>query len=79
MALAQLDEIVAAFLRGGLAPDTPAAILSHATSESERIVDTRLGDLVADAKAHAIEAPAVIVVGAIAGLRTVLASGMVKP
>ena len=79
MALAQLDEIVAAFLRGGLSPETPAAVISHATSEDERIVDTRLCDLVADVKAHAIEAPAVIVVGAIAGLRAVLAAGLVKP
>ncbi len=79
MALAQLDEIVAAFLRGGLSPDTPAAIISHATSTDERIVETRLSDLVRDARSNAIEAPAVIVVGAIAGLRAVLASGMVKP
>ena len=79
MALAQLEEIAAAFLRGGLSPDTPAAIVSHATSDSERIVDTRLGDLVADAKAHDVEAPAVIVVGTIAALRTVLAAGLVKP
>ena len=78
MALAQLDEIVAAFLRGGLAPDTPAAIISQATSENEQVVDTRLADLVADAKSHATEAPALIVVGAIAGLRATLAAGMVK-
>jgi uroporphyrin-III C-methyltransferase len=77
MALAQLDEIAAAFLRGGLSPDTPAAIISQATSASERVVDTRLSDLVADARAHDIRAPAVIVVGSIAGLRAVLASGMV--
>lgn len=79
MALAQLGEIAAAFLRGGMSPDTPAAIISHATSESERVVDTRLADLVADAKAHDVEAPAVIVVGAIAGLRAVLAAAMVRP
>lgn len=78
MALAQLDEIVAAFLRGGLSPDTPAAIISHATSENEQVVDTRLADLVADAKSHAVEAPALIVVGTIAGLRAALAAGMVK-
>jgi uroporphyrin-III C-methyltransferase len=79
MALAQIDEIAAAFLRGGLGPDTPAVIISHATGENERVVDTCLGELTADVKRHAIEAPAVIVVGAIAGLRAVLASGMVTP
>ncbi len=79
MALAQLDEIAAAFLRGGLSPDTPAAIISDATGARERVVETRLSDLVADARAHDVGAPAIIVVGAIAGLRAVLASGMVKP
>ncbi|MCC7252001.1 uroporphyrinogen-III C-methyltransferase [Hyphomicrobium sp.] len=79
MALAQLEEIVAAFLRGGMSPETPAAVISHATSDDERIVDTRLADLVAATRADHVEAPAIIVVGAIAGLRTVLASTMVKP
>lgn len=79
MALAQLEEISAAFLRGGMSPATPATIISHATGVDERIVDTHLADLVADARAHDIEAPAVIVVGSIAGLRAVLAPGMVKP
>jgi uroporphyrin-III C-methyltransferase len=79
MALAQLDKITAAFLRGGLGPDTPAAIISHATSEKERVIETRLADLPADAEAHAIEAPAVIVIGANASLRAVLGPGMAKP
>ena len=79
MALAQLREITAAFLRAGMSPATPAAIVSHATIENEKIVDTRLADLVADAEAHGVEAPAVIVVGAIAGLRAALSSGMVRP
>lgn len=79
MALAQLPEITAAFLRGGLPADTPAAVISHATGDEERILETRLGDLAADAKSHGIEAPAVIVVGANAGLRAVLAPGMVRP
>lgn len=79
MALAQLEEIAAAFLRGGLNPATPATIISHATSDEELIIDTQLGELVAAARTNAVEAPAVIVVGSIAGLRSVLSSGMVKP
>jgi uroporphyrin-III C-methyltransferase len=79
MALAQLNEITAAFLRGGLSPDTPAAVISHATSENEIVLETRLADLAADAKKHAIEAPAVIVIGVNASLRAVLGPGMAKP
>ena len=79
MALAQLPEIVAAFQRGGLPSDTPATIISNATSGEERVLETRLGRLVSDAKVSGIEPPAVIVVGANAALRAVLAPGMVKP
>ncbi|MGE0022250.1 MAG: uroporphyrinogen-III C-methyltransferase [Hyphomicrobium sp.] len=79
MALAQIEEIVAAFLRGGMSPDTPATVISHATGEGERILETRVSALVVDIQSAAIEAPAVIVVGSIAALRAVLAPGMVKP
>lgn len=79
MALAQIDEIAAAFARGGLGPDTPACVISQATGAGERILETRLGALAADVKAEGIEAPAVIVVGANAALRAVLAPGMVRP
>lgn len=79
MALAQLPEITAAFERGGLAADTPATIISNATSGNERILETSLGRLVSDAAVSGIEAPAVIVVGTIAALRAKLASGLLKP
>lgn len=79
MALAQLPEIVAAFERGGLRPETPATIISNATGEEERILETRLGRLVSDAKVSGIEPPAVIVVGANAALRATLAPGMIRP
>ncbi|HRN85313.1 MAG TPA: uroporphyrinogen-III C-methyltransferase [Hyphomicrobium sp.] len=79
MALAQLPEIVAAFERGGLPPDTPATIISNATGGEERILETRLGRLVSDVKVSGIEPPAIIVVGANAALRAVLAPGMVRP
>ncbi|WP_072392292.1 uroporphyrinogen-III C-methyltransferase [Hyphomicrobium sp. CS1GBMeth3] len=79
MALAQLANIVAAFRRAGMNPDTPATIISQATSEGEKVIDTRLADLVVDAETHGVEAPALIVVGATAGLRPALAAGMVRP
>ncbi|WP_295557703.1 uroporphyrinogen-III C-methyltransferase [uncultured Hyphomicrobium sp.] len=79
MALAQLEEIAAAFLRGGMNPETPATIISHATGEQEHVVDTCLADVVESASSNGIEAPAVIVIGSIAGLRAILASGMVRP
>ncbi len=79
MALAQLSEIVAACLRGGLAADTRAAVISHATGTDERILETRLGDLPHDVAANGITSPAVIVIGGNVALRHVLAPGMIKP
>lgn len=78
MALAQLPEIVAAFGRGGLAPETPATVLSNATSGKERILETSLGRLVSDVEVSGIEAPAIIVVGQTAALRATLASGLLS-
>jgi uroporphyrin-III C-methyltransferase len=78
MAMSHLDEIAAAFMRGGLAPTTPVAILSLVSSAEERILDTELARAAQDAKEQGIVAPTIIVVGAIAGLRSVLAKGMFK-
>lgn len=79
MALSHLDEITAAFARGGLKPETPVAIISHATGSEERVLETTLANAAYDAKANGIEAPAIIVVGANAALRATLAPGMSKP
>ncbi|MFA5949593.1 MAG: uroporphyrinogen-III C-methyltransferase [Hyphomicrobium sp.] len=79
MALSHIEEITAAFLRGGLSPATPVAIISHATSREERVVETTLAEAASDARAQAIEPPAIIVVGANAALRATLAPGMTKP
>lgn len=78
MALTQLAEIAAAFKRGGLGEDTAVAVISHATSTDERVLETTLGTVVEDVKANAIAAPAIIVVGANARLRASLAPGLLK-
>ncbi|MDQ8699178.1 uroporphyrinogen-III C-methyltransferase [Hyphomicrobium sp. LHD-15] len=76
MAMSRLAEIAEAFIRGGLAPDTPVAIVEHATLESERVIDSRLDTVAADAIAHGFGPPAIVVVGSIAGLRPRIAAGM---
>ena len=78
MALSHLAEIAAAFERGGLSPDTPTTIIASSTLAGERILETRLGSAAADAKRHAIEPPAIIVVGPIAALRAELFAGMLE-
>lgn len=77
MPMAQLPEIAAALQRGGLAAETPAAMIQSATTGTERVVDSTLGALVADAARERIGSPSIVVIGAIAGLRRQLLSSMV--
>jgi len=77
MPMSQLDEVAAALQKGGLAADTPAAILQSATTEDERVVESTLSKLAADARAQGIGSPAIVVIGAIAGLRQQLLAGLV--
>ena len=77
MPMTQLGGITAALIKGGLSADTPAALLQSATTEDERVVDSTLGRLVEDAHANAIASPAIVVIGAVAGLRKQMLTGLV--
>jgi uroporphyrin-III C-methyltransferase len=77
MPMAQLAEIAASLEQGGLPPDTPAALIQSATTGEEQVVESRLGSLAADAVKHGIGSPAIVVIGAIAGLRRQLLSSLV--
>jgi uroporphyrin-III C-methyltransferase len=69
MPMTQLPEIAAALRRGGLVAETPAALVQSATTENERVVESTLGMLVDDARRNGIGSPAIVVIGAVAGLR----------
>jgi uroporphyrin-III C-methyltransferase len=77
MPMTQLAGITAALIKGGLAADTPAALLQSATTEQEKVVDSTLGRLVEDGRANGIGSPAIVVIGAVAGLRRQVLSGLV--
>ncbi len=77
MPMSQLAEITAALQQGGLAPDTPAALLEAATTKRERVVESTLARLAEDAARHGIASPAIVVIGAIAGLREKLLPSLV--
>jgi uroporphyrin-III C-methyltransferase len=77
MPMTQLAEIAAALEQGGLSADTPATLIQSATTGEERIVESRLGLLANDAAKHGIGSPAIVVIGAIAGLRRQLLSSLV--
>ncbi|HSI00699.1 MAG TPA: uroporphyrinogen-III C-methyltransferase [Reyranella sp.] len=77
MPMTRLAGITAALMKGGLAADTPAALLESATTENERVVESSLGRLVDDARVHDIGSPAIVVIGAVAALRRQMLSGLV--
>ena len=76
MAVQTLGAITDALLNGGLAPDTPVAVISHATTSRQRTLDTRLDHAHADAVAAGIEAPAIVAIGENVRLRAKLAGHM---
>lgn len=77
MPMAQLADIAAALRRGGLAASTPVAMIQSATTGNERLVESTLGSLADDAAESGIGSPAIVVIGAIAGLRKELLAAMV--
>jgi uroporphyrin-III C-methyltransferase len=68
MGVRRLPDIAAALLAGGLAPDTPAAVVQNGTLPEQASVVSTLGRLACATVAHGIESPAVVVVGAVARL-----------
>lgn len=77
MPMSQLQEIVAALREAGLAEETPAALVQSATTEEEHVLECTLGSLVEEARRQQIGSPAILVVGAVAGLRSRLLPHMV--
>jgi uroporphyrinogen III methyltransferase/synthase len=73
MGVSHLDEVVQALIAGGKAADTPAAVVRQATLGCQQTVTAPLAGLAAAARAAAITAPALAVVGPIVGLRRSLA------
>src|SRR5262249_53071082 len=69
MAMRNLAEIAQALMAGGLASHTPVAAIAAATTTDERILVSTLDHITADAQAHGIAAPAVVVIGDIVTAR----------
>ena len=76
MAMTHLDAIAAGLVAGGLAPETPVAIVSDATTPRQRVLETTLAAARADADRGGFASPAIVAVGSIVTLRALLAGGM---
>ncbi|WP_248895834.1 uroporphyrinogen-III C-methyltransferase [Haloplanus halobius] len=73
MGVGRLPDNVAALREGGVAPDTPVAMVERATLPDERTVTGTLDTIVDRAEEASIDPPAVTVVGQVVGVRETVA------
>lgn len=71
MGVGALPRIAARLMSGGRGADTPAAVIHRGTAEAEETVVGTLGDIAL--RAARLQAPAVIVIGEVVVLRSLLA------
>ena len=72
MGLRNLETIAAALMRGGLKPDTPAAVIASATLPQQQVLISTLGGIGAAARAANFAAPTMVVIGDILRTRQLL-------
>ena len=72
MAMKHLAQIAARLILAGRATEEPVAIVSHATTEAQQVLETTLGEAAADLSASGMEPPAIVVVGEVVRLRAAL-------
>ncbi len=73
MGLSALPRLTERLIEGGLAPETPAAVIARGTTRDQRVVTGTLADIAARATVEQVQSPAITVVGAVAGLSERLA------
>lgn len=73
MAVATIGEICAGLLAAGMPADTPAAVVERGATARQRTVRAALAGIAHEARQANIQSPAVLVVGAVAGLDPELA------
>jgi len=66
MGVAKLGEIHEQLLAGGLAPDTPVAMIENASLPEQRECRSDLANMQQDARAFQLASPAILVIGAVA-------------
>lgn len=69
MGLSEVENIAARLMEAGRSADTPAAVISHATTEEQRCCVAKLADIAQKTKEQGLTSPALIVVGEVVALR----------
>jgi uroporphyrin-III C-methyltransferase len=69
MAVKHMAQIATALIHAGRRMDEPVAVISHATTDAQVVLETTLGQAAADISASGLEPPAVVVLGEVVRLR----------
>jgi uroporphyrin-III C-methyltransferase len=72
MAIKTLPKITAALIAGGRSASEPIAVVSNATLPDMKVLETTLGDAVADVTSAGIQPPAIICIGEVVRMRQAL-------
>jgi len=78
MALKHLEDIATRLIAAVRAGDEPVALVENATLPNQRVVTTTLASAAADAAAHNVSPPAIVTVGPVVDLRSVLQGVMLE-
>jgi uroporphyrin-III C-methyltransferase / precorrin-2 dehydrogenase / sirohydrochlorin ferrochelatase len=81
MAVAHLESISAELIKRGRAPTTPVAVIRDGTMPAQQVLTSTLEHVAADAARQHVTPPAVVIIGAVVGLRGRLsaAPGQAQP
>ncbi len=72
MGMKHIAPIAESLLQAGRAKDEPVAVVTHATTPAQQVLETTLGKLVVDLEASTLSPPAIICVGRSVKMRQVL-------
>ena len=79
MGVGRLDGIARALIEGGRAASTPAALVQEASTPRQRVATGTLETIAQIAREQGIEAPALFVVGDVAGMQSILDPRRLSP
>lgn len=72
MGLTRAEQIVSELSKGGLALDTPAAVIENGCRDNQRVITTSLAQLAQKIEQQAVQSPALIVIGQVVTLASEL-------
>lgn len=73
MGLAMIEALISAFVRRGMAPDMPVAVIDNGTRRAQRVITGTMTDITAKVAEAELKGPAIIIIGTVVTLRDRLA------